>query len=290
MHNHIPDYSQDSLKDHYESTGYSTPNDSEPDCSETSVKLESSPENVQDVTNKGIRSEIMQGDLSSNSRKRRKCGSPDEKQNRSRERNREHARKTRERKKDQLLSLQSRLEDVRKEREHLIRLVEECNTAAILLGLSDVIRKCDTTESHKDGEPEEQSLKGKNNIAKEACKNPELRQLELELEADKKMKQSSKCNGINWKDGYMIDGNGNTKKLSLQELEVLRRERNRAHAKLTRDRKKAYIKMIEQMVERFEKENKKIKQTLAGPLLRLQQAKEKGPLKPPKEIKRSDIS
>ena len=57
---------------------------------------------------------------------------------RSRERNREHARKTRLRKKARLQALQSRLIDLQQEHSVLKQNVEESNIASILLNLSSV--------------------------------------------------------------------------------------------------------------------------------------------------------
>ena len=39
---------------------------------------------------------------------------------------------------------------------------------------------------------------------------------------------------INWKSGVYIDENGTHRQLTLEQLEALRRERNRMHAKMTR--------------------------------------------------------
>ena len=55
---------------------------------------------------------------------------------RSRERNREHARRTRLRKKAQLQALQSRVKELQEESRLLKQTVEECSIASILLGLS----------------------------------------------------------------------------------------------------------------------------------------------------------
>jgi len=55
---------------------------------------------------------------------------------RSRERNREHARRTRLRKKAQLETLQSKVKGLEAERQVLKQKIEECSIASILLGLS----------------------------------------------------------------------------------------------------------------------------------------------------------
>lgn len=50
---------------------------------------------------------------------------------------------------------------------------------------------------------------------------------------------------VNWKEGYVVEPDGSRRVLSAVELEELRRERNRMHAKMTRDRKKNLITSIE---------------------------------------------
>lgn len=55
---------------------------------------------------------------------------------RSRERNREHARRTRLRKKAQLKALQEKFSELKKEQESLRQRLEERNIASILMGLS----------------------------------------------------------------------------------------------------------------------------------------------------------
>lgn len=46
------------------------------------------------------------------------------------------------------------------------------------------------------------------------------------------------CGGINWKAGFTIETDGSHRALTAEELARLRKERNRLHAKMTRDRKK----------------------------------------------------
>ena len=56
---------------------------------------------------------------------------------RSRERNREHARRTRQRKKAQLQTLQSRVAELQEEGRRLEEAFKDCSTANILLGLNN---------------------------------------------------------------------------------------------------------------------------------------------------------
>jgi len=68
---------------------------------------------------------------------------------------------------------------------------------------------------------------------------------------------------INWKTGIYVDGNGEQQQLSSEELEALRRERNRMHAKMTRDRKKMYINSVEKTIRELEAENTHMKELIA---------------------------
>jgi hypothetical protein len=88
---------------------------------------------------------------------------------------------------------------------------------------------------------------------------------------------------INWKTGVYTDENGNKRQLNHDHLESLRyvsstmlsynriidtdtrffsRERNRMHAKMTRDRKKSFISTIEKTIEKLETNNKRMKEAL----------------------------
>ena len=58
---------------------------------------------------------------------------------------------------------------------------------------------------------------------------------------------------VNWKDGVVVDAHSGTRrKLSEVELEKLRKERARMHAKLTRDRKKKLVSTLQDGVKGLE--------------------------------------
>jgi hypothetical protein len=53
---------------------------------------------------------------------------------------------------------------------------------------------------------------------------------------------------VNWKEGFVVDDTtGERWSLNAEELESLRKERNRMHAKMTRDRKKELISGLERV-------------------------------------------
>ena len=70
-------------------------------------------------------------------------------------------------------------------------------------------------------------------------------QLRINVPKDPPVMQLQHQTTVNWKEGYVVEPDGSKRQLSAEELENLRRERNRMHAKMTRDRKKNLITTIE---------------------------------------------
>mmetsp|Transcript_13845 Transcript_13845/g.20401 ORF Transcript_13845/g.20401 Transcript_13845/m.20401 type:complete len:265 (-) Transcript_13845:119-913(-) len=205
----------------------------------------------------------------SNPGKRQKCtGTNFQNETSRRKRNKENARRARQKSREKLASLQYRLEYVKQERESLIKLVEECRTAAVLLSLREEVlkgKKDDNSCTKLATVPEQE-----NYCMKYSCNNnSDLRKLELELEADIKVQQVSKSNGITWKESCMTDCHWKGKKISSEELKLYRSKRNQDRAKLARMRKKKYVAVLEKTVERFESENKSMKEVLAVPMFKL---------------------
>eukprot|EP00816_Leptocylindrus_hargravesii_P002502 CAMPEP_0196805768 /NCGR_PEP_ID=MMETSP1362-20130617/5591_1 /TAXON_ID=163516 /ORGANISM="Leptocylindrus danicus, Strain CCMP1856" /LENGTH=290 /DNA_ID=CAMNT_0042178891 /DNA_START=91 /DNA_END=963 /DNA_ORIENTATION=- len=185
---------------------------------------------------------------------------------RNRERNREHARRTRLRKKEQLNNFQNRVKELEDENRVLKQSVEECKVASILLGLAcPVLQQKDMPklklddESSSDKSVEETK---EDEIAVKIQKNKRKRFVSDvdELVSSKNAKKTH----INWKSGILCDENGEQRQLSPDELDSLRRERNRVHAKMTRDRKKMFMATIEKTIAQLESENQKMRETLAA--------------------------
>jgi len=61
---------------------------------------------------------------------------------------------------------------------------------------------------------------------------------------------------VNWKEGYVVGPEGTRTALSSADLNRLRRERNRMHAKMTRDRKRELISGLEQRIAELETKNR----------------------------------
>jgi len=67
---------------------------------------------------------------------------------------------------------------------------------------------------------------------------------------------------VNWKNGTMVLSEGIVRKLSPKEIEMYRKERNRIHAKLTRDRKKLFTSRMQQMINSLERQNSSMRNRL----------------------------
>mmetsp|Transcript_11826 Transcript_11826/g.18642 ORF Transcript_11826/g.18642 Transcript_11826/m.18642 type:complete len:215 (+) Transcript_11826:137-781(+) len=135
---------------------------------------------------------------------------------------------------------------LRAERIRLIKLVEECSTASILLGLG--AKKEDEQHTIKpDHKVEKTEDKDQKSVA--AVENVETPTL------------SSKAIGI----GMSMSPKALQK--SQDNNEDHQRKRLRAQAKLTRERHRIYTTEVEKVIAKLEDENKRIKRALFVPLL-----------------------
>lgn len=185
---------------------------------------------------------------------------------RNRERNREHARRTRLRKKEQLNNFQNRVKELEDENRVLKQSVEECKVASILLGLAcPVLQQKDIPESRLDKESSSNKSIKETEAGMVALKPQKGKRKRFVSDADELVSnKNAKKTHINWKSGILCDENGQQRQLSPAELDSLRRERNRVHAKMTRDRKKTFMVTIERTIAQLERENQKMRETLAA--------------------------
>jgi len=197
---------------------------------------------------------------------------------RGRERNREHARRTRLRKKAQLQSLQTRMMELQSESVFLKQSLEECSIASILLGLSGGKKSGETPVARNrerslsacsaivSAQPISvpTSIKGRRKrfISDISGNEEQTTQFKFEIRGKKAVIGGGSSTHINWKTGVYCDENGDQNQLTSDELESLRRERNRMHAKMTRDRKKNFISCVEKTIAQLEKDNQKMRETL----------------------------
>ena len=175
----------------------------------------------------------------------------------SRERNRIHARKTRQRKKEQMMTLTQRADGLKSEQIRLMQCINEKTTASILVGLfaSDVV----AGDQQQVEDPRvEALLRRPSDDIPDAAMLPELPALILPGQHNaKKLKSSgSEPQMALPDDGIDYDLLGKDRsKCSVAELDKIRRERNRMHAKRTRDRKRFFMEEMAEMCQQLEDEN-----------------------------------
>ena len=198
---------------------------------------------------------------------------------RSRERNREHARRTRQRKKAQLQTLQSRVAELQEEGRRLEEAFKDCSTANILLGLnnpamartvSDLFKSREDAslreamgDNASDGEGSPRVRPVSPTSSKSSLDDPDLERSASALTQISADDEPVNKPTIHWKSGYALDSRGARKDLTPAELDKMRRERNRLHAKMTRDRKKVYIETLTRAVTDLEDENRAVRRALA---------------------------
>eukprot|EP00986_Skeletonema_menzelii_P004208 scaffold1416_cov142-Skeletonema_menzelii.AAC.9 len=202
----------------------------------------------------------------------------------SRERNRMHARKTRQRKKEHMQKLQNRADELKVEQIRLKQCINEKNTASILVGLfqtgedSAAADGSDDTETVVSIDPQvEVLLKRPTEEIPDASKIPELPALILPGQHTKRKSTSSNDGTSEDKtptaaasaadregvipEGEQEDGidyvllGKDRGSCTPAELDQIRRERNRMHAKRTRDRKRIFMEEMETMIKQLEDEN-----------------------------------
>mmetsp|Transcript_5762 Transcript_5762/g.11502 ORF Transcript_5762/g.11502 Transcript_5762/m.11502 type:complete len:313 (-) Transcript_5762:344-1282(-) len=180
----------------------------------------------------------------------------------SRERNRIHARKTRQRKKEQMQCLQERAEELKQEQLCLKQIINEKNTASILVGLfatsANNAQQGDVVEDPR----VEALLRRSVEDIPDATKIPELPALILPGQHASR-KARAEAHTITSKEYEPTNSDGidyellgkDRSKCTPEELDRIRRERNRMHAKRTRDRKRMFMEEMGEMCRQLEEEN-----------------------------------
>jgi len=186
---------------------------------------------------------------------------------RSRERNREHARRTRLRKKAHFDALQQKVKCLEAESRVLRQSIEECSIASILVGLSTNSNQHKVVDSFLDcSETKKLPTKYLSGKRKRFFSDSDTvervpQPLKLIINGKTTFIGGGKTH-INWKSGVYCDDVGVQRQLTQDQLESLRRERNRMHAKMTRDRKKCFIAAVEKTIEELEMGNQRMRETL----------------------------
>jgi uncharacterized protein YggL (DUF469 family) len=184
----------------------------------------------------------------------------------SRERNRMHARKTRQRKKEHMQKLQNRADELKLVQIRLKQAISDKNTANILVGLFQ--NGEDGTEGNGSLaiDPKvEMLMKRSTEDIPDASKIPELPALILLGQNNGKRKatdsevdddRGAMLSMADEEDGidYALLGKDRSV-CSPAELDKIRRERNRMHAKRTRDRKRIFMEEMEVLINQLQEEN-----------------------------------
>ena len=185
-----------------------------------------------------------------------------------------HARKTRQRKKEQMSTLTTRADELKVEQTRLKQSINEKNTASILVGLFATAGEKDHQQQHAEDPRIEGLLKRKAEDIPDASKITELPALILPGQHNSKKaakatdgasaslpSTNSGSNFNNGKDDLPDDGidyqllGKDRAKCTPEELDKIRRERNRMHAKRTRDRKRLFMEEMSDMCKQLEEEN-----------------------------------
>lgn len=177
----------------------------------------------------------------------------------SRERNRIHARKTRQRKKEQLQSLQNKAERLKSEQIGLKLNINEKNTANILCCLFSN-NQGSQSSSAEDPMVEVLLTRPEEDIP-DPSKLPALQPLILPSGAQHCKKNNLNANNDDELQQFPNDGidyellGKDRSKCTPSELDQIRRERNRMHAKRTRDRKRLFMEEMAEICKVLEGEN-----------------------------------
>jgi len=180
-----------------------------------------------------------------------------------------HARKTRQRKKEHMQTLEKRVEGLKRDQISLKQKINEKNTANILVHMFSAKDQDETCFDPM----VEQIMKRANEDIPDASKIPELPALILPGQHNNKKKVNIPFEGATNQyqpheypnDGidYELLGRDRSK-CTPKELDQIRRERNRMHAKRTRDRKRIFMEEMEEMIRQLERENHLLEKHLTG--------------------------
>jgi Basic region leucine zipper len=184
----------------------------------------------------------------------------------SRERNRVHAQRTRQRKKEQMQGLQGRVSTLKEQQLRLRQIINEKNTANILIRLFAQSGTAELADTNEDPRVEELLRRDVEDIP-DSSKIPDLPALILPGQHASKTRRpidlDSSDQDIMGLDGIDYDLLGRDRsQCTTQELDKIRRERNRMHAKRTRDRKRIFTEKLSEMARLLQMENDMLKDYL----------------------------
>jgi hypothetical protein len=193
-----------------------------------------------------------------------------------------HARKTRQRKKEHMHVLQDRVAELKREQLRFRQVINEKATASILLGM---FGKAAVQDEPSSEDPEVDALmKRPVEEIPDASKIPELPALILPGQhSSKKIREAAAAASAQGEGAVggassslpqhaKLPDDGidyellskDRSKCTPAELDQIRRERNRMHAKRTRDRKRIFMEEMEVMISQLEGENQILANHLAS--------------------------
>ena len=162
-------------------------------------------------------------------------------------------------------NLQSMADELKQEQLNLRQSINEKNTASILVGM--FAREQQKSASEEDPRIEGLLQRPADDIP-DSTKIPELPALILPGQHNSKRNKKKSESGTSCKlpdDGIDYDLLGKDRALcSPSELDKIRRERNRMHAKRTRDRKRIFMEEMEELIKQLEEENELLRAHLSG--------------------------
>lgn len=235
------------------------------------------------VYEEGEGSEGDEEDNGVGGKQKRALPTDSERRARNRERNRLHARKTRQRKKQHVQELQLKIWGLRQERQRLLQLSTDHRTAGVLLALSCSPKQCiqgagplsagsprvPSALELPDAATKAAAGRGRDWSREVASHEEALRKITQEFEsmdgsqqlgeeegetgaliAVRDRAQSSSSSSSSGGGGGCKGGSRGVKG-TLSDRTALRRERNRMHAKRTRNRKKLFVEACSVMIDKM---------------------------------------
>lgn len=188
----------------------------------------------------------------------------------SRERNRVHAKRTRQRKKEQMQGLKGRVYLLKQEQIRLKQVINDKITANILVGLFARNSSDNVNPAHDSSEDPriDVLLRRPAEEIPDASMIPELPALILPGQhASKKLQVPGfvDCDQDNSEETIDFELlSRDRSQCTPEELDKIRRERNRMHAKRTRDRKRLFTERLADMSRMLQEENDVLKQHLVS--------------------------
>mmetsp|Transcript_12039 Transcript_12039/g.12103 ORF Transcript_12039/g.12103 Transcript_12039/m.12103 type:complete len:364 (-) Transcript_12039:404-1495(-) len=190
------------------------------------------------------------------------CGDDNQRKWCRREKNRIHARNSRERKKNQVEMMQLRIEHLRNERNALAINVVDASVAEILMTLSSEKGQADKDSQRQSDEDHYSSPSSINTDRKDAICSDNKAKIGTSVISETVTDQDSpeSVESVSSECESDLEQTKKTDRTqNIEDIDALRRERNRLHARTARRRKKLMIEEMETVINKLEKEVTELK-------------------------------